>query len=165
MAYDLLIKNGTIVDGSGGEAYRGDVAISGDKIAAVGEVEGTADQTIDADGQLVTPGFVDIHTHLDAQITWDPIGSSSCWHGVTSVVMGNCGVTFAPCKPEDREYLAHLMESVEDVPAKTILAGMPWTWEHYSEYLDVLDGLPKGIMPAAWSAIAPSGSTPWARRR
>lgn len=145
MAYDLLIKNGTIVDGSGGEAYRGDVAISGDKIAAVGEVEGTADQTIDADGQLVTPGFVDIHTHLDAQITWDPIGSSSCWHGVTSVVMGNCGVTFAPCKPEDREYLAHLMESVEDVPAKTILAGMPWTWEHYSEYLDVLDGLPKGI--------------------
>lgn len=145
MSYDLLIKGGTIVDGTGRAAFRGDVAITGDRIVAVGEVSGTATRTIDAEGHLVTPGFVDIHTHLDAQITWDPIGSSSCWHGVTSVVMGNCGVTFAPCKPADREYLARLMESVEDVPAKSILAGMPWTWEHYSEYLTVLDGLPKGI--------------------
>lgn len=145
MSYDLVIKGGTIIDGTGRAAFRGDIAITGDRIAAVGEVEGIAKRTINATGHIVTPGFVDIHTHLDAQITWDPIGSSSCWHGVTSVVMGNCGVTFAPCKKADREYLARLMESVEDVPAKSILAGMPWTWEHYSEYLTALDGLPKGI--------------------
>jgi N-acyl-D-aspartate/D-glutamate deacylase len=145
MDFDLLIKGGTVIDGTGRPGYRGDVAISGDRIVAVGEVSGTAVRTINADGHLVTPGFVDIHTHLDAQITWDPIASSSCWHGVTSVVMGNCGVTFAPCKKEDRDYLARLMESVEDVPAKTIRAGVPWNWEHYSEYLTALDGLPKGI--------------------
>ncbi|MBT4687115.1 MAG: amidohydrolase family protein [Rhodospirillaceae bacterium] len=148
MAYDLVIKNGTIVDGTGAAGYRGDVAVTDDKIVAigaVGEVEGTAKQTVDADGQLVTPGFVDIHTHLDAQISWDPIASSSCWHGVTSAVMGNCGVTFAPCKPEDREYLTRLMESVEDIPAKCINEGMQWNWESYGEYLGALDDLPKGI--------------------
>ena len=145
MSYDLIIKNGTIVDGTGSPGYRGDVAIAGDRIAAVGEVEGGAKETVDADGHLVTPGFVDIHTHLDAQITWDPIASSSCWHGVTSAVMGNCGVTFAPCKTEDREYLTRLMESVEDVPAKSINSGMRWNWESYGEYLGALDELPKGI--------------------
>ncbi len=145
MAYDLVIKNGTIIDGTGAKGYRGDVAIEGERIVAVGEVEGVAKETVDADGHLVTPGFVDIHTHLDAQITWDPIASSSCWHGVTSAVMGNCGVTFAPCKVEDREYLTRLMESVEDVPAKSINAGMEWKWETYGEYLGALDDLPKGI--------------------
>ena len=148
MAYDLIIKNGTIIDGTGAAGYRGDIAVEGDRIVAVGaagEVEGTAKQTVDADGHIVTPGFVDIHTHLDAQITWDPIASSSCWHGVTSAVMGNCGVTFAPCKKEDREYLARLMESVEDVPAKSINSGMKWDWESYGEYLSALDKLPKGI--------------------
>jgi len=145
MTYDILIKNGMIVDGSGANAFEGNVAISGDRIAAVGDVDGDAKQTFDAEGRLVTPGFVDIHTHLDAQITWDPIGSSSCWHGVSSVVMGNCGVTFAPCKPDDRSYLARLMESVEDVPAKSIESGMPWTWETYGEYLQALDALPKGL--------------------
>ncbi|MBT6273406.1 MAG: amidohydrolase family protein [Chromatiales bacterium] len=145
MAYDTIIKNGTIVDGSGAPGYRGDVAIKDNRIAAVGEVSGNASNVIDADGHLVTPGFVDIHTHLDAQITWDPTASSSCWHGVTSVVMGNCGVTFAPCKPADREYLARIMESVEDIPAKSIMAGMPWSWQHYSEYLTALDGIEKGI--------------------
>ncbi len=145
MSYDLLIKGGTIVDGTGAAAYQGDVAITGDRVVAVGQVEGTAKRVLDASGHIVAPGFVDIHTHLDAQITWDPVGSSSCWHGVTSVVMGNCGVTFAPCKKDDREYLARLMESVEDVPAKSILEGMPWTWEHYSEYLTALDGIAKGI--------------------
>ena len=130
MTYDTLIKNGTIIDGTGAPAIEGAVAITGDKITAVGDVEGDARRTFDAEGRLVTPGFVDIHTHLDAQITWDPIASSSCWHGVTSVVMGNCGVTFAPCKPDDRLYLARLMESVEDVPAKSIGSGMPWTWEN-----------------------------------
>ena len=145
MTYDLVIKNGTIVDGTGAAAYRGDVAIAGDRIVAVGEIDGTGKETVDADGHLVTPGFVDIHTHLDAQITWDPIASSSCWHGVTSAVMGNCGVTFAPCKAEDRDYLTRLMESVEDVPAKSINSGMQWNWETYGEYLGALDDLPKGI--------------------
>jgi N-acyl-D-aspartate/D-glutamate deacylase len=145
MTYDLVIRNGTIVDGTGAAAYRGDIAISGDRIAAVGELDGAGKETIDADGHLVTPGFVDIHTHLDAQITWDPIASSSCWHGVTSAVMGNCGVTFAPCRAEDREYLTRLMESVEDVPAKSIQSGMQWNWESYGEYLGALDQLPKGI--------------------
>jgi len=145
MAYDLVIKNGTVVDGSGRPPYRADVAVHGDRIAAVGKITEGAKQTIDADGQIITPGFVDIHTHLDAQIFWDPIASSSCWHGVTSVVMGNCGVTFAPCRPQDRQYLAHLMESVEDIPAETIMAGMPWQWETYGEYLKALDAMPKGV--------------------
>ena len=117
MAFDLIIKNGTVVDGTGAPSFRGDVAVTGDRIVAVGEVDGTADRSIDADGRIVSPGFVDIHTHLDAQLAWDPIATSSCWHGVTSVVLGNCGVTFAPCKPEDRGYLAEMMESVEDIPA------------------------------------------------
>ena len=100
---------------------------------------------IDADGQLVTPGFVDIHTHLDAELAWDPIGSSSCWHGVTSVVLGNCGVTFAPCKPGDRRFLAEMMESVEDIPADSIMEGLDWDWESYGEYLDAVDRMPKGV--------------------
>src|SRR5262245_8871491 len=145
MAYDIVIKNGTVVDGSGRKPYHADVAVQGERIAAVGKITDAAKRTIDAEGHIVTPGFVDVHTHLDAQIFWDPIASSSCWHGVTSVVMGNCGVTFAPCKPHDREYLAHLMESVEDIPAATIMAGMPWQWETYGEYLKALDALPKGV--------------------
>lgn len=145
MAYDVVIKNGTVVDGSGRPPYRADVAIQGDRIAEIGKVSDTGKRVLDAEGHIVTPGFVDIHTHLDAQIWWDPIASSSCWHGVTSVVMGNCGVTFAPCKPGDREYLAHLMESVEDIPAQSIMAGMPWQWETYGEYLKALDARPKGM--------------------
>ena len=145
MAYDVLIKNGTVVDGTGKQSYQADVAVQGDRIAEVGKITGSAKRTIDAEGHVVTPGFVDIHTHLDAQISWDPVASSSCWHGVTSVVMGNCGVTFAPCHPKDRDYLAHLMESVEDVPAESIMAGMPWIWETYGEYLKALDSLPKGV--------------------
>lgn len=144
MPFDLVIRNGLIADGSGSEPTPGDVAIEGDRIAAVGEVDGRGAREIDADGRLVTPGFVDIHTHLDAQLSWDPIGSSSCWHGVTSVVLGNCGVTFAPCKPEDRRYLAEMMESVEDIPADSIMSGLDWTWESYGGYLDALDRLPKG---------------------
>jgi N-acyl-D-amino-acid deacylase len=145
MAYDVVIKNGTVVDGTGRAPYRADVAIQGDRIVEIGKITESATRTLDAEGHVVTPGFVDIHTHLDAQIFWDPIASSSCWHGVTSVVMGNCGVTFAPCKPQDREYLAHLMESVEDIPAATIMAGMPWQWETYGEYLKALDARPKGM--------------------
>lgn len=145
MAYDVVIKNGTVIDGSGRTPYRADMAIQGDRIAEIGKVTEAGKRTINADGHIVTPGFVDIHTHLDAQIWWDPVASSSCWHGVTSVVMGNCGVTFAPCKPGDREYLAHLMESVEDIPAQSIMAGMPWQWETYGEYLKALDARAKGM--------------------
>jgi N-acyl-D-amino-acid deacylase len=145
MSYDIVIRNGLVVDGTGAEPYRGDVAVSGERIAAVGEVTGSGEREVDAEGRLVTPGFVDIHTHLDAQLAWDPIGSSSCWHGVTTVVLGNCGVTFAPCKPADRRYLAELMESVEDIPAESIMQGLPWSWETYGEYLGYLGSIPKGI--------------------
>ena len=145
MPYDVLIKSGTVVDGSGADRFEADIAIDSGRIAAIGDNLGTAKRTIDAAGKHVTPGFVDIHTHLDAQIAWDPIASSSCFHGVTSVVLGNCGVTFAPCKPEDRDYLAQLMESVEDIPANSIHAGLPWDWETYGEYLDSLETMDKGV--------------------
>jgi N-acyl-D-amino-acid deacylase len=139
MAHDVIIRNGTVVDGTGAPARVADVAIAGDRVAEVvdhadGGVEGSARHEIDADGLTVTPGFVDIHTHLDAQLAWDPIGSPSCWHGVTSVVMGNCGVTFAPCRPGDRSTLAEMMESVEDIPREAILGALPWDWETYGEY-------------------------------
>lgn len=134
-----------MVDGTGAPAHRADVAIDGDRITAVGEIDATATTEIDATNKIVTPGFVDIHTHLDAQLAWDPIGSSSCWHGVTSVVMGNCGVTFAPVKTNDIEYLAEVMESVEDIPKQSIMEGLPWDWRSYGEYLAFLDRVPKGI--------------------
>src|SRR6187397_2033085 len=144
MAHDVVIRGGEVVDGLGGEPARADVAIDGDRISEIGTVADTGRREIDADGALVTPGFVDIHTHLDAQIAWDPIGTSSCWHGVTSVVMGNCGVTFAPCRPDDRATLAQMMESVEDIPADAILDSLAWDWETYGEYYDSIDRLPKG---------------------
>ena len=140
MELDLVIRNGTVVDGTGAPA-----CVAGDRIVAVGEVAGRGAREVDATDRIVTPGFVDLHTHLDAQIGWDPLLTSSCWHGVTSVVMGNCGVTFAPVRPEDREYLAEMMEAVEDIPARSILDGLPWSWETYGEYLDALELLPKGI--------------------
>ena len=147
MTHDLVIANGTVVDGTGAPRRRADVAIDGDRITAVtarGDA-GPARRTIDADGRFVTPGFVDLHSHLDAQIGWDPLMSSSCWHGVTSVVMGNCGMTFAPVRPGQAGVLAGAMESVEDIPASCILEGLPWSWESYGDYLDVVDALPKGI--------------------
>ncbi|MDP2291445.1 MAG: D-aminoacylase [Actinomycetota bacterium] len=144
-AFDILIRGGTVVDGTGAPARPADVGIVGDRVVAVEpNLQGDAALVIDAAGKLVTPGFVDIHTHLDAQIAWDPKGSSSCYHGVTSVVMGNCGVTFAPCKPEDREYLAELMESVEDIPRDAIMSGLPWDWVTYGEYLESVGRMPKG---------------------
>ncbi len=149
MRPDIVIRGGTVVDGSGAPAFTGDLAITGDVIGEIvpldeGGVTTTGKREIDAEGRIVTPGFVDIHTHLDAQIAWDPIGTSSCWHGVTSVVMGNCGVTFAPCKPGDRAVLAEMMESVEDIPRDAILDALPWNWETYGEYYDSIDQLPKG---------------------
>ena len=145
MAHDIVIRGGRVIDGLGNPSTTADVAIDGDKITAVGALNESGHREIDAEGKLVTPGFVDIHTHLDAQLGWDPIASSSCYHGITSVVLGNCGVTFAPCKPEDREYLAEMMESVEDIPRDSIMRGLPWNWETYGEYLDSLDALPKGV--------------------
>jgi N-acyl-D-aspartate/D-glutamate deacylase len=145
MAHDLVIRGGTIVDGTGAARFSGDVGIDGDRITAIGSDVGKGAREIDATDKVITPGFVDIHTHLDAQIAWDPIASSSCFHGVTSVVLGNCGVTFAPCKPTDRDYLAKLMESVEDIPAESIHAGLPWDWETYGEYLESIDRMDKGV--------------------
>ena len=145
MTHDLVLRNGLVVDGTGAEPVRADVAIDGDRITTVGAVDDRGTREIDAEGRYVTPGFVDIHTHLDAQLAWDPIATSSCWHGVTSAVLGNCGVTFAPCKPHDRNFLAEMMESVEDIPAQAIMSGLPWDWETYGEYLDSVDRMPKGI--------------------
>jgi N-acyl-D-aspartate/D-glutamate deacylase len=145
MTHDLVIRGGTIVDGTGRAGFTGDLAIDGDRIVDVGEVTGSTHRTIEADGALVTPGFVDIHTHLDAQLSWDPDATSSCWHGVTSVVLGNCGVTFAPVRAGEGPVLAALMESVEDIPAASTLEGLAWDWETYGEYLSALDRMPKGV--------------------
>lgn len=145
MGYDYVIRGGMVVDGTGSPARPADVAIVGDRIVEVGECADEATTTYDATGRFVTPGFVDIHTHLDAQLAWDPVGTVSCWHGVTTAVMGNCGVTFAPCKPEDRQMLAEMMESVEDIPASAIMNGLPWDWETYGQYLDSYAKMPKGI--------------------
>jgi N-acyl-D-amino-acid deacylase len=145
MPYDFVIRGGTVIDGTGGPARRADVGIVDDRIVEIGECTGDAKESYDATGRLVTPGFIDIHTHLDAQLAWDPVGTVSCWHGVTTAVMGNCGVTFAPCRPEDRQQLAEMMESVEDIPAQAIMSGLPWDWETYTEYLDSYAKMPKGI--------------------
>ena len=145
MAHDLVIRGGNIVDGTGAEPVPGDVAIDDGLITAVGEVAGKGTQEIDAEGHVVSPGFIDLHTHLDAQIGWDPALTPVSWHGVTTALMGNCGVTFAPCKPADRELLAGVMETVEDIPKHAIMTGLPWTWEHYGGYLDALEDLKPGI--------------------
>jgi N-acyl-D-aspartate/D-glutamate deacylase len=148
MGFDIAIRNGLVVDGTGSPPRPADIGIAGERVVAVADrgqhLGADARHEIDASDRIVTPGFVDIHTHLDAQLAWDPLGTSSCWHGVTSVVLGNCGVTFAPCRPEDRSHLAELMESVEDIPRAAILEGMSWDWVTYGEYLASLDRLPKG---------------------
>jgi N-acyl-D-aspartate/D-glutamate deacylase len=136
--HDIVIQGGELVDGTGSAPRRADVAIDGECITEVGEVSERGRRHLDASGRLVTPGFIDIHTHLDAQLFWDPVGSSSCWHGVTTVVLGNCGVTFAPVRPHQQRYLAELMEAVEDIPADTIMSGVDWSWETYGGYLDAL---------------------------
>jgi N-acyl-D-amino-acid deacylase len=137
--YDLIIRGGTIADGSGRATRVGDVAIEGNRIVAVGEVDGAARRVMEADGALVTPGWVDIHTHYDGQATWDPEVSPSGWHGVTTVVMGNCGVGFAPARAADREWLIQLMEGVEDIPGTALAEGMNWNWESFPEYLDEVE--------------------------
>ena len=155
MKADLVIRGGTIVDGSGGPAYTADIAIVGDRIAAIGKHTGPAADEIDARGKVVTPGFVDVHTHLDAQLTWDPLGSPSNQHGVTSAVVGNCGVGFAPCKPADRDYLMFLMEGVEDIPRAAMKEGIEWGWETFPEYLQCLSKMPLGLNVGAHISHAP----------
>src|SRR6476659_3001703 len=145
MALDLLIKNGTVVDGSGLLRYRADVGVKGGRIVEIGRIRAPAERTIDADGLIIAPGFIDGHTHMDAQVAWDPIGSCSCWHGVTSVIMGNCGFALAPCKPEDREWFARCLTAVEDIPTEAMLAGIDWSWETFPEYLATVERLPKAI--------------------
>jgi N-acyl-D-aspartate/D-glutamate deacylase len=143
--YDLIVRNGTIVDGTGAEPFDGDVAVAGGKIAAVGKISGTGKEEIDASGKIITPGFVDIHTHYDGQAVWDSHLAPSAWHGVTSAIIGNCGVGFAPCKPADREKLVELMEGVEDIPGPVLHEGLTWQWESFPEYLDVLKKRPRDI--------------------
>ncbi|HET6664287.1 MAG TPA: amidohydrolase family protein [Acidimicrobiales bacterium] len=153
--HDLVIRNGHVVDGSGEPARPADVAITGDRIVAVGSVDGPTRRAIDADGLVVTPGFVDIHTHYDGQATWDPEVSPSSWHGVTTVVMGNCGVGFAPAHRDRHDWLIQLMEGVEDIPGTALAEGITWNWETFPQYLDELDRLPRVLDV---SALVPHGA-------
>ncbi|HEY9557777.1 MAG TPA: amidohydrolase family protein [Acidimicrobiales bacterium] len=143
--HDLIIRGGSVVDGTGAAARTADVAVSDGIVTAVGKVDGTGRQELDADGLLVTPGFVDIHVHYDGQATWDNRLNPSSWHGVTTVVAGNCGVGFAPVRPADHQRLIELMEGVEDIPGAALHEGLPWTWQSYPEFLDALDDRPYDV--------------------
>jgi N-acyl-D-aspartate/D-glutamate deacylase len=147
--HDLVIRGGSVIDGSGAPARRADVAIDGERISAVGTDVGPGRREIDARGLLVTPGWVDIHTHYDGQVTWDPYLTPSGWNGVTTVVMGNCGVGFAPVRPGQQDFLIQLMEGVEDIPGTALAEGICWEWESFPEYLDVLERMPRAIDVAA----------------
>ena len=139
MAYDLVIKNGKVIDGSGLPGFHGDVAVSGGRIVEVGKVSGAARQTLNADGLVVAPGIIDNHTHYDAQVTWDPLCTYSCYHGITTVVMGNCSLALAPAHREDRAVLANVLSHVEAIPLEAIEAGVNWSWETIPEYMNALD--------------------------
>jgi N-acyl-D-aspartate/D-glutamate deacylase len=160
MAFDLVVRNGLVVDGSGAPAIRGDVAIAGDRIAAVGRVDDTGREEIDADGLVVAPGFVDGHTHMDAQVFWDQLGTSSCWHGVTTVVMGNCGFTLAPARPDARGLVVRNLERAEDISGEAMAQGMTWTWSTFAEYFDAVDSAPKGLNHAG--SVGHSALRTWA---
>src|SRR5213595_1123387 len=147
--HDLVIRNSTIVDGTGAQARTGDVAVDDGRIASVGEDAGRGHREVDADGLLLTPGWVDIHTHYDGQVTWDPQVTPSSWHGVTTVVMGNCGVGFAPVRPGAESFLIELMEGVEDIPGTALHEGIDWAWSSFPEYLDALEATPRALDVAA----------------
>ena len=155
MAYDLIICNGTIVDGLGSEPFVGDIAVSEGVIAAVGAVDGSGTREIDATGLLVTPGFIDLHTHYDGQAIWSDRMTPSSAHGVTTAVMGNCGVGFAPCRTEDHEVLVDVMAGVEDIPGVVMVDGLPWNWETFPQYLDALEGRRRDIDIAAYLPHSP----------
>ena len=150
MQYDLLIKNGTVVDGSGLPRFQADVGIVEGKIAAIGRIRESAKEVIDAEGHVVSPGFIDGHTHMDAQVFWDPLGTCSCWHGITSVVMGNCGFSLAPCSEEDKLMVMRNLERAEDISPEAMEAGIKWSWTTFPEYLDSVERLPKGINYSAY---------------
>lgn len=145
MTLDLIIRGGTIVDGSGMGRYRADVGVKGGRIVEIGRIRAPAARVLDADGLIVAPGFIDGHTHMDAQVNWDFSGTSSCWHGVTTVMMGNCGFALAPCPADQREWFARCLSAVEDIPLEAMLAGIKWDWETFPEYLATVDRLPKAL--------------------
>lgn len=153
--HDLVIRNGTIADGSGGDLIAGDIAILDGKISAIGEVSGQGREEIDATDRIVTPGFVDVHTHYDGQSIWAEELSPSSSHGVTTAIMGNCGVGFAPCRKEDHALLINVMEGVEDIPGIVMTDGLPWNWETFPEYLDIVDGGKRDIDVAAYLPHSP----------
>ncbi len=150
MSYDLVVKNGTVIDGSGLPRYRADVGVRNGQIAAIGRIREDAREVIDAEGHVVAPGFVDGHTHMDAQVFWDPLGTSSCYHGITTVVMGNCGFTLAPCAEQDKHLVVRNLQRAEDIPPAAMEAGIKWTWTTYPEFLEAVDALPKGINYAGY---------------
>jgi N-acyl-D-amino-acid deacylase len=161
MTYDLVIRGGEVVDGTGRERYRADVGIQAGVVTTIGKISDTRGAVLDAEGHLVTPGFIDAHTHMDAQIFWDPGASCSSWHGVTTAVIGNCGFTLAPCAAQDKELVLRNLEKAEDIPAAALKAGIPdWRWDTFSSFLDVVDELPKGINYAA--QIGHSALRTWA---
>jgi N-acyl-D-aspartate/D-glutamate deacylase len=150
MSLDLIIKNGTVIDGTGTPRRHADVGIVDGKIAAIGKINESAKETIDADGHVVTPGIIDAHTHMDAQVFWDALGTCSCWHGITSVVMGNCGFSLAPCAEKDKLLVMRNLERAEDISPEAMEAGIKWSWTSFPEYLDAVDRQPKGINYAAY---------------
>jgi N-acyl-D-aspartate/D-glutamate deacylase len=159
--HDLVIKNGLVVDGSGQPGYAADVAVNGGVITEIGDLESQeASRTIDAEGHIVSPGFVDVHTHMDAQLAWDPLGECSCFHGVTTAVMGNCGFTLAPVHSDARHLVVRNLERAEDIAAEAMAAGIDWSWETYPEYLDFVDRTPKGINYAGY--VGHSALRTWA---
>ena len=143
--YDLVIRGGTVYDGTGSAPFKADIAVKDGLIAEIGEVAGKGKEEIDAAGQIVTPGFVDVHTHYDGQVTWDPYLQPSTFHGVTTAVMGNCGVGFAPCRPDRHDWLIGLMEGVEDIPGTALVEGIKWNWESFPEYMDAVEASPLAL--------------------
>src|SRR5437762_2488011 len=150
MPYDLVIKNGTVIDGSGLPGFRADVGVRHGRIVSIGRIRERGRETLDAEGHVVAPGFVDGHTHMDAQIFWDPLGTSSCYHGITTVVMGNCGFTLAPCAAKDKHFVVRNLQRAEDIPPEAMEAGIDWRWTTFPEFLDTLESLPKGINYAGY---------------
>src|ERR1041385_3832060 len=154
--FDLVIKGGMILDGTRAPRYRGDIGIKAGRVAEIGKIDsGRAGRVLDASGMIVAPGFVDLHTHYDAQLFWDPYCTLSGWHGVTSVAIGNCGFGFAPAKPEDREYLMASLTRVEAIPYTCIKQSLPWTWETFPQWLDALDRQAKGLNVLSYVPINP----------
>ena len=150
MSYDLVIRGGTVIDGSGLARYRADVGVADGRIARIGKIRDRGREEIDARDHVVAPGFIDGHTHMDAQVAWDPLGTCSCWHGVTTVVMGNCGFTLAPCRTGEEHLVVRNLERAEDISAEAMQAGIEWSWETYAQYLDAVARWPKGINYAGY---------------